>query len=101
MKKEHREKITESKKTISICFRTTPEIATTINDKAKQSGLNKNNYINNACLQCPIVVIEKGTEILQSIQDVRNILRKLPANATSDKINVQLGKVLRHLNKLT
>lgn len=101
MKKEHREKKTDSKKTISISFRTTPEIANTINDKAKQSGLKKCDYINDACRQRPIIVIEKGTEILQIIQDARNILRKLPANDSSGKINIQLGKVLRHLGKLT
>ncbi len=89
------EKKTNQKKTKSISIRTTEESAATIDKKAEQAGLNRNDYICTACEKCEIIVIPEGQEILQTVQETRNLLRSSCGDAIlKSKANKILGEVV-------
>ncbi len=93
----------DKRKTENISIRTTVELATQITEKAKKAGLNRNDYICTACQQCQVIVIPEGQEILQVVQETRNMIRSLQHQGItpiSKEVNVLLGKVIIRLRNI-
>ena len=84
----------DTRKTRSISIRMTESLAQEIDDKIKLSGKTRNDFICEACQNCQIVIIPEGQQILQAIQESRNILREIRHIEGTKEINVLLGEVV-------
>ncbi len=89
---------TDKRKTKNLSIRTTEEVAAEIDKKAEEAKLNRNDFICLACQQCNIIVIPEGQEILQAVQETRNLIRTLQVQAASvNEADAVLGKVILRL----
>lgn len=102
MQKKERiyEKKTEKRKSKSLSFRTPEDLAAQIDEKAARGGLSRSEYICTACQQCQIVVVPEGKEILQTVQEIRNIFRTYPKSPIITEINGSLGETVNHLRNI-
>ena len=91
----------DKRKTKSLSIRATEEAANEIDKKAEQAKLNRNDFICLACQQCQIIVIPEGQEILQTVQETRNVIRTLQTQETPFKeVDALLGKVILRLRNI-
>ena len=81
-----------------LSFKATPKEKEQIIKAAHRAGMSQSDYIRTACLQERVVVIPEGREILKTMQEIRNLLRPLKANHSTEAIEWQLSQITTKLH---
>ena len=81
-----------------LSFKATPKEKEQIIKAAHRAGMSQSDYIRTACLEERIVVIPEGREILQTMQEIRNLIRPLNATPTTKQIELQLSQITAKLH---
>ncbi len=92
------EQRTNTTKVKTISFKVTAKEHGQIIKAAHSAGMSQSDYIRTACLEERVVVIPEGREIVKTMQEIRNLLRPLKANHSTEAIEWQLSQITTKLH---
>lgn len=92
------ERKTNTTKVKTISFKATAKEQEQIIKAAHRAGMSQSDYIRTACLEERVVVIPEGREIVKTMQEIRNLLRPLKANHSTEVIEQQLSQITTNLH---
>ena len=82
----------------TISFKVTAKEHGQIIKAAHSADMSQSDYIRTVCLEERIVVIPEGREIVKTMQEIRNLLRPLKTDHSTEAIELQLSQITAKLH---
>lgn len=90
----------DKRKSVIVVFRLTQAGDKELRKRVEKSGGNQSDYLEAACLGKDINVIPEGKDILQTLHEVRDLLRDIPKSDFVKEVERLSGQIVVMMRKM-